>query len=114
MMRRYNHELAVNGIAQSVALSVAGQGIEKKSLARVRKFQLPILAAIGGFVDARFICFSARHQEGVLGVERHNAPKIERVAPGHMETLPRFAEIVRMKNHAVRAASPHGNVFCSV
>src|SRR5206468_5833902 len=106
---RSQEKFAVDGIAKREAASfrVAGDRVEKKLLALVRVLKPPRFAAVGRLVNARLFAFSAGHQIGHLLVERHDPEKVERVANGDLESLPRLTLVDGSQNHAIRTRCPN-------
>ena len=68
------------------------------------------MAAVGGFVDARFIAFTAGHEIRSGVAEGDDAAKIEIGLAGYGEFGPGGAFVERTKDDSVRPRSPDGDV----
>src|SRR5882724_511855 len=88
----------------------AGNGIEKESFVHVCELKFPRRAAIGGFVDPRFISFAARHEVGSGVADGNDAAEIKVRLAGDGEASPCRAIVERAENDAVRAGGPDGDV----
>jgi len=107
-----DEKFSIDGITKRKAFYFrhAGNGIEKESFVHVCELKFPSRAAIGGFVDARFISFAARHEVGSGVADGNDAAEIKVRLAGDCEASPRRAIIERAKNDAVRAGGPDGDV----
>jgi len=76
--------------------------IPKPILIRIREDQLPRVAAVGGFVEAREVALAARHDDGGIGVEGLDATKVEMLGAGRNGTLlPEVAAVFGAQDRAV-------------
>src|SRR5260370_33380306 len=96
-------EFAVDSIAERDAFlfRYALQCVEKKLLPLVCVLQVPGIAAVGCFVNARLFAFLAAHQVGNLRVQRRNSAKAERLPAGPAPTLPCFAFVDGFQKPAI-------------
>ena len=106
---REDRENSLDGVTEHVDVSVLSpvDRIEKPIFIRIREDQLPRVAAVGGFVEAREIAFAARHHDRGVRVEGLDAAEVEMFGAGRNRArLPQIAAVFGAQNRAVRARGP--------
>ncbi len=96
-------EFAINWITQSktVRFRETSDRVKKEFLAFVRVLEVPVLAAIGCFVDTRLLTRTAGHHIGRFLAERYDAAKIEHVSIGQLQACPRLTLVNRTQNYSI-------------
>lgn len=83
-----------------------GDGVEEGFGIGVRKLELPVLAGVGGVVDARLVAGSGRHEESFVSREGDDAAKVESGSVGDLGWDPGAAGVGGAEVDAVGAGGP--------
>ena len=96
------------GVAKNDAMRwiPENHGVEKSFGIAVGELQLPVLARIGGVVDAGLVAGPGRHQESFVGVEGDYGAEVQRGGAGDLGGNPGFTAIHGAQISTVCAAGP--------
>src|SRR5271166_2592359 len=83
-----------------------GHGVEESFGIRVGELQIPVLASVGGVIDAGLVAGSGRHEEGFVGGEGDYGAEVEIGGVGNLCRSPGDAGVRGAEIGAVRAAGP--------
>jgi len=87
-----------------------GHAIEKSLGISVGKLQVPVLASVGGFVDARTVTRTGAQQVSEVGAKGFDIAEVQRFRAEDLSALPRDSGVHGSKISSVTAASPRDQV----
>jgi len=104
--------MAGDGVAErdAVIRVPEGHAIEKSLGISVGKLQVPVLASVGGFVDARTVTRTGAQQIGEVGAKGFDIAKVQRFRARDLSGLPRDSGVHSSKISSVTAAGPPDQV----
>jgi hypothetical protein len=97
-----------NGIAEDDAVSwiPESDGVEEGFGVGVGELELPVLAGVGGVVDAGLVAGTGGHKESFIGGESYDTSEIEAGGVGDLGGDPVASRIDRAKVGAASARGP--------